>query len=61
MKTNGVCLYLHVIAEGSIGSKQYLALFVHTVVHAWQLGWQAYLIPAPWVCVQQTGAGFGPV
>lgn len=53
--------YLHVIAESGIGSKQDLALFVHTVVHAWQLGRQADLVTAPGVCVQQTGTGFGSV
>lgn len=54
-------LYLHVITERGIGSKQDLALFIHTVVHAWQLGRESDLVTAPGVCVQQTGTGFGPV
>lgn len=50
-------LYLHVAAEGGVGSEQDLALFVHTVVHSWQFGRQADLVPAPGVRVQQTGTG----
>ena len=56
-----MCVYLHVIAEGGVGSKEDLTLFVCTVVHAWQLGWQADLVAASGVCVEQTAAGFGPV
>lgn len=54
-------LYLHVIAESSIGSKQDLALFINTIVHAWQLRRKPDLVTAPGVCVEQTSTGFGPV
>lgn len=53
--------YLHVIAESGIGSKQDLALLIHTVVHAWQLRRKPDLVTAPGVRVKQTGTGFGPV
>lgn len=54
-------LYLHIITESGIGSKQDLALLIYTVVHAWQLRRKPDLVTAPGVCVQQTGTGFGPV
>lgn len=53
-------LYLHVVAEGGVGSKQDLALLVHAVVHARQLGGESHLVAAPGVRVQEAGAGFGP-
>lgn len=53
-------LHLHFIAESGIGSKQDLALFIHAVMHPWELGRKPDLVAAPGVRMQQAGAGFRP-
>lgn len=53
--------HLHFIAESGIGSKQNLALFINTVMHAWQFGWKSNLVAASGVRMKQAGTGFWPV
>lgn len=53
--------HLHFIAESGIGSKQDLALFIHTVMHAWEFGGKPNLVAASGVCMKQAGTGFWPV
>lgn len=52
--------YLHVSAEGGVGTKQDLALLAGTVVHPGQLVREAHRVLAPGVRDQQAGADFRP-
>lgn len=50
--------YLHVSAEGGVGTEQDLALLVGAVVHPGQLVREAHRVLAPGVRDQQAGADF---
>lgn len=52
--------YLHVSAEGGVGTKQDLALLAGAVVHPGQLVREAHRVLAPGVRDQQAGADFRP-
>lgn len=55
-----VAAYLHVSAEGGVGTEQDLALLTGAVVHPRQLVREAHRVLAPGVRDQQAGADFRP-